>query len=149
MAQQAGRARVIAGDEFSSARRMMDDFYAFRKLLGVRTRDIWMPPTDVYETSENVVIKMSVPGIRAAVVRVVFNGDEIIISGYRSASHDADVVAYHQMEIRNGLFERRVVVHKPVDPDAATSEYSNGFLWVRVPKATAFVHRIVRIKLSS
>ena len=147
MAQQAGRASVMASDGFDSARRMMDDFYAFRKLLGVRPRDIWMPPTDVYETPENVVIKMSVPGIRMADMRVMFNGDEIIISGHRSAVHDAHVVAYHQLEIRTGLFERRVVVHKPIDPDGATYEYTNGFLWVRVPKATAFVRRIVRIKL--
>jgi HSP20 family protein len=137
----------MASDGFGGVRRMMDDFYAFRKLLGAQTRDIWMPPTDVYETPENVVIKMSVPGIKAATVRVMFNGNEIIISGHRSAVHDAPVVAYHQMEIRNGLFERRVVVHKPIDPDGATSEYTNGFLWVRVPKAAAFERRIVRIKL--
>ena len=90
---------------------------------------------------------MSVPGINAGSIRVSFGREGVAVSGYREPPSEPGIVAYHQMEIRNGLFERRVVVHKPIDPDGATSEYTNGFLWVRVPKATAFVRRIVRIKL--
>ena len=148
MPKQVGRVRATVGDEFDTVRRMMNDFYAFRKMLGARTRDVWMPPTDVYETYEDVVIKMAVPGIKAADVRILFNGDEIIISGYRAASHGAGVVAYHQMEIRNGFFERRVVIHKPLNPEAASAEYREGFLWVRVPKSGTFVRRVFTMRLS-
>ena len=147
MAQQLGASQAKSGNEHEAGRRMMDDFYAFRKMLGAHGRDVWMPPTDVYETHDDIVIKMSVPGIEAQDVRILFDGDMIIISGYRGAAHEPAVVAYHQMEIRSGYFERRVVVHRPIDPEAASAEYRDGFLWVRIPKAGTLVRRVLTIRL--
>ena len=137
----------MASDDFDVVRRMMNDFYAFRRMPGARSRDVWMPPTDVYETRDAVVIKMSVPGIKPTDVRVLFNGDEIVIGGYLAAARETGVVAYHQMEIRNGYFERRAVVRKPVDPDGAAAAYQDGFLWLRVPKAEISVRRVCTIRL--
>ena len=148
MLEHDSHIQVRAGNEFGIARRMMDDFYAFRKMLGARTRDVWMPPTDMYETRDEIVIKMSLPGIKTTNVRVMFNDEEIIVNGYRAPSHDPGVVAYHQMEIRNGYFERRVVVQKLINPEAATAEYHDGFLWVRVPKGGTAVARVFTIHLN-
>ena len=129
--------------------RLFDEVIPPRRWLPLRHIRVWRPPTDVYETHENVVIKMSVPGIRKADVRVSFDGEEIIISGYRTASHDAHVMAYHQMEIRNGWFERRVVIRKPINSEAATADYRDGFLWIRVPKGRGVARRVITIRPGS
>ena len=54
---------------------------------------------------------------------------------------------YHQMEIRNGYFERRIVIHTPFDPNGATAEYADGFLCVLIPKAPELVRHVLSIRL--
>ena len=94
---------------------------------------IWSPPTDVYETEENYVIKVEIAGMRDEDFDVAFENNILMISGYRSDLNERR--AYHQMEIRFGRFELAVEVAVPLDIDKATAEYKDGFLTVVLPKA--------------
>jgi len=147
MAENRDRVRVGASDDFHSLRHLMDEFFTGRRGPGARGRDVWVPPTDVYETQGEIAIKMDVPGIKPSSVRVRFTHDEVTVSGYRAPSAEPGLIAYHQMEIRSGYFERRVVVHKPVNPEATTAQYCDGFLWIRIPKAASHVHRTLTIRI--
>jgi len=109
--------------------------------------DVWHPPTDVYETERDVVIKMCLPGIRASQVAVHFNGEAVTICGVRRPADLRNVRAYHQMEIRNGYFERRVVVQRAYDPHAARWRYEDGFLSVMLPKVGQPVVHILSVKI--
>jgi len=147
MPQRSEPVRVQAMDEFEALRRLMDEFSSFRKMMGARGSDVWMPPTDVFETYEDIVIKMSVPGVKLKDIRILFNGEVMTIGGFRDASPGPEVVAYHQMEIRHGYFERTIVFHKPVNPEAYRWEYQEGFLWIWIPKAEEQVRRVLTIRL--
>jgi len=125
----------LVQDDADIFRRALDEFYSFAKLRGSPNADVWAPPTDVYETSTHVVVKMCVPGVSRDSVRVSFRGDVLTISGYRGAAPEPRLVAYHQMEIRNGYFQRRVAIRIPIDPEQTSAQYHDGFLWVRIPKA--------------
>ncbi|MHC4481605.1 MAG: Hsp20/alpha crystallin family protein, partial [Planctomycetota bacterium] len=70
-------------DDRDVFRQFLDDFHALRRGLRGRYRDVWRPPTDVYETEEDIVIKMSIPGIQRNEVTVECNGDVITICGVR------------------------------------------------------------------
>jgi HSP20 family protein len=94
---------------------------------------IWSPPTDVYETEENYVIKVEIAGMRDEDFDVAFENNILMISGYRSDLNERR--AYHQMEIRFGRFELAVEVSVTLDIDKATAEYKDGFLTVVLPKA--------------
>ena len=113
----------------------------------VRMRRVWHPPTDVYETRDDIVIKMSVPGIRRNQVTVACEGETVTICGWRGGPDPATVVTYHQMEIRNGYFERQVVLHRPFDPADARARYEDGFLFVHVPKAEKLIRQVLTIRL--
>jgi HSP20 family protein len=134
-------------DDFEALRHMMDEFFGSHRHVSLRSRDVWVPPTDVYETQTHIVIKMSVPGIKTSDVRVRFGREGVSISGYRCPTHEPALTAYHQMEIRNGYFERRVIIHKPVNPADTTAEYRDGFLWIRIPKAGVPIERSVTIRI--
>ena len=95
--------------------------------------NIWSPPTDVYETEENYVIKVEIAGMRDEDFEVAFENNILIISGYRSDSNERR--AYHQMEIRFGRFELAVEIPVALDIERATAEYKDGFLAVVLPKA--------------
>ena len=93
---------------------------------------IWSPPTDVYETEENYVIKMEIAGMRDEDFEVAFENNILMISGYRSDLNERR--AYHQMEIRFGRFEISVEIPATVDMEKASAEYKDGFLMIVLPK---------------
>ena len=129
-------------------RRMLHDLYAFHDTLDRQDGDVWAPPTDVYETDREVVIKMSLPGVKPGNVHIAFNGDLITISGLREWQEErAHVVALHQMEIRNGYFQRSIAIHTPFDPDGMKWKYTDGFLWLALPKAAQRIARVLALWL--
>lgn len=109
--------------------------------------DVWHPPTDVYETEKDVVIKLCLPGIRASQVVVEFSGEAVAICGVRRAPDLLSIRAYHQMEIRNGYFERRVAVHQAFDAQSARWRYEDGFLYVILPKVGQPVVRVMSVRI--
>jgi HSP20 family protein len=94
---------------------------------------IWSPPTDVYETEENYVVKVEIAGMRDEDFDVVFENNVLMIGGYRSDLNERR--AYHQMEIRFGRFEIAVDVPVTVDIEKATAEYKDGFLTILLPRS--------------
>ena len=126
----------------------LEDFYTLRRSLGSRHGDVWQPPTDIFETDRDIVIKMSIPGVRTTEVAVEVNGDTVTICGVRKGPDPGTVLKYHQMEIRNGYFERRLVLHIPFNPDAMHAEYRDGFAYVFIPKALQAVRHVVSIRLT-
>jgi len=128
--------------------RVLQDFYELRRSQSSHEGNVWRPETDVYETEKEIVIKMAVPGVRTEQIDIQLNGNVFTIRGMRYARRDDQVVNYHQMEIRNGYFERKIRIHKPFDPDGARANYKDGFLFLRVPKTLEEMpQRIFAIRL--
>jgi len=95
--------------------------------------NIWSPPTDVYETEENYMIKVEIAGMRDEDFDVALENNILMIRGHRSDFNERR--AYHQMEIRFGRFELAVEIPVTVDMEKAAAEYKDGFLMIMLPKA--------------
>ena len=94
---------------------------------------IWSPPTDVYETEENYVIKVEIAGMRDEDFEVTLESNVLMIRGHRSDFNERR--AYHQMEIRFGRFELAVEIPVTVDVEKAAAEYKDGFLMILLPRS--------------
>lgn len=94
--------------------------------------NVWTPPTDVYETEKNLVIKVEVAGMRDDDFELGVEDQFLTITGNRPDLHERR--AYHQMEIRSGRFEIVIGLPAIVDVERATAEYKDGFLMVIFPK---------------
>jgi HSP20 family protein len=92
----------------------------------------WNPPTDLYETEENCVIKVEIAGMRDEDFEVAFENNILVIQGNRPDRNEKR--AYHQMEIRFGRFEIAVEIPVLVDIEKAIAEYKDGFLVIMLPK---------------
>lgn len=93
----------------------------------------WNPPTDVYETDENFIVRIEIAGMREKDFEVAIENDVLMISGTRADYNERR--AYHQMEIRFGKFEIAVDVPVPVDVEKSVAEYRDGLLMINLPKA--------------
>jgi len=94
---------------------------------------VWAPPTDIYETEENFVVRIEMAGMRDEDFEVAVENNMLMISGNRPDHNERR--AYHQMEIRFGKFEVAIEIPVPVEIDRATAEYKDGFLRMQLPKA--------------
>ena len=97
------------------------------------TSSVWSPPTDVYETETDYVVRVEVAGMRETDFEVAFDDGVLLVSGLRPDVPERR--AYHQMEIHFGKFSTAIAVPGPVDLDHSVAEYKDGFLIVQMPKA--------------
>lgn len=94
---------------------------------------VWSPPTDVYETDNDYVVRVEIAGMNEDGFDISVEDKFLTISGNRPDVPERR--AYQQMEIRFGKFETVVGLPGPIDLDASHAEYKEGFLTVTLPKA--------------
>lgn len=95
---------------------------------------VWQPPTDIYETADDLVVRIEVAGIDADQVRISLVDRVLTVSGMRKDPESK--VGYHRMEIPYGPFQTSALLPRRVDPSQVRAEYSDGFLTIVIPKAS-------------
>ncbi|MFW5746608.1 MAG: Hsp20/alpha crystallin family protein [Nanoarchaeota archaeon] len=85
---------------------------------------------DVYETEDNVVAEVELPGIDKDNIDVDVDEDGIEVKAEMSTETESDDT--YQRSYSG--FYRRFPLPSGTDPDSADAEYKNGMLTVKVPK---------------
>lgn len=106
----------------------------------------WVPQVDIYETETEVFIWAELAGVDKDDLEVEVNSKAVRISGLRKQLPKPTDGAYRLAEIRYGKFERILYLPSPVDTEVVSSNYSDGFLSVRMPKLQ--MHKAHKIPIS-
>jgi HSP20 family protein len=125
--------------------RLFDD--AFTRPLSVR--DGWTmgtPAIDMYQTDNDVVVKASIPGIKAEEVQINVTGDVLTLKGEIKQEEERTDRAWHIREQRFGSFERSIALPTEVKSDRAEAVFENGILTITLPKADEVKPRTINIK---
>ena len=125
--------------------RLFDD--AFTRPLSIR--DGWSmasPAIDMYQTDNEVVLKASIPGIKAEEVQINVTGDILTLKGQVKQEEERKDRAWHIREHRFGSFERSVVLPTDVKSDKAEAVFENGILTITLPKADEVKPKTINIK---
>ena len=96
--------------------------------------DRWQPDADVFETEDEVVVRLELAGVDSRDLRVSVDGTEVRVSGVRASHQRAPITRLHQMEIASGPFERRVQIPVAFDRERVSAHLANGFLTVTLIK---------------
>ena len=99
---------------------------------------VWHPPTDVSETATHFLICVEIPGVPDPdkLIDVSITENLLTVRGRRPDRCREQKVRVHQMEIHYGSFERSILLPRLIDGAGATADYTDGFVVIRVPKAT-------------
>ena len=99
---------------------------------------MWRPPTDVYETGDQIVVVVDIAGVSEEDISVTLYSDLLVIEGKRGQPlfFKANMSACHQLGIKYGEFRSEVYVPVVVDHDHVTAEYKNGMLNIVLKKMT-------------
>ncbi len=125
--------------------RLFDD--AFTRPLSMR--DGWSmgsPAIDMYQTENDVVVKASIPGMKAEDVQINITGDVLTLKGEVKQEEERKEKAWHIREQRFGSFERSVALPTSVKTDKAEAVFENGILTVTLPKADEVKPKTINIK---
>jgi len=129
--------------------RLANDFFISDSFLDTAAGSLWRPPTDVYETGDEVVVRMEAPGLHIEDVSVTLHTDTLVIRAVRRDPRLEPKSVYHQLEIHNGFFERAVALPRNIRHGEAQAAYVDGFLVVTIPKCEEFVEltEIVHLRI--
>jgi HSP20 family protein len=95
----------------------------------------WRPLADILESATTIIVKVELAGMNEEDIEVTIYEDALVISGERHDLHECqDSLYYHEAQIRYGPFRVEVFISSPIDRDAVTARYENGFLIVDIPK---------------
>mgnify|MGYP001233696342 CR=1 FL=1 len=103
------------------------------------------PAVDVYETPEETIVEVDLPGVDPAQVEITAEGGVLTVRGTR-AGRDLGESAIGRLERPVGAFVRRIPLPREVDLDAARAEGNHGVLTIRLPRPAAQKPRTIPIQ---
>ena len=119
-------------------------FDAFFGNGGSRVRR-WVPPMDLVETDEHLVLRADLPGLTTDDVELEVKDGVLTVSGERKAEHEEKSEGFYRVERTFGRFSRSLTIPDGVDAEEITAEFNDGVLEVRIPKPAERQPRRVQI----
>lgn len=96
---------------------------------------LWSPAADVYETPDEIVLQVELPGIVLEDVRLESLDGKLRVSGHRRTDLDVEPRHFIRMERIYGTFTREFVVPASIDPSRIKATLRAGVLRVVASKA--------------
>lgn len=90
---------------------------------------------DVFETTDEVVVELDIPGVTLADIKVSASNEYIMVEGMKKDMADGSVkVAYLCAERRFGPIKRMLKLPSPINPNNVRAYYKNGVLEIHAPR---------------
>ena len=101
--------------------------------LGVDDPPGWTPSVDLYETADQFVLGIELPGLKRDQIKIELQHEILTVRGERAVRHE-EGAHFHRVERGHGPFSRSFPLPQPVDADRVTAEFRDGVLTVVIPK---------------
>jgi HSP20 family protein len=109
----------------------------------------FVPPVDIYEDANRLVLKLEVPGIPQENLQIILENQTLTVKGERKFVQDEKEENFHRIERRYGSFIRSFSLPSPIDTESARASYENGVLSVTLQKKEAAKPKQLKIEIGS
>ena len=106
-------------------------------------------PIDAYQTDEDLVVKVALPGVKAEDVEITIAGDSLHIKGEVKAEEEVEREDYFCQECRYGTFSRTMSLPIPVKTEKAEATFERGILTVTIPKSEEIKPKTIKVKAAA
>lgn len=90
---------------------------------------------DVYQTTDGLVIRAFIPGVRPEDLDISITNDTLTIRGIRTEGETIPPQDYYYRECYFGPFSRSVILPENSHGDTVKATLKHGILTIRLPKA--------------
>jgi HSP20 family protein len=104
-------------------------------------------PTEVFRTSEKIVVRMDLPGVNPNDVEVTMQESTLVINGKRQFPYQAEDVQFMRRGTFYGDFTQRVSLGKGLNTDEISARYDNGVLEFSIPFAAEVQPKRIEIEV--
>jgi HSP20 family protein len=116
----------------SEVNQLFDTFFGGRPTnAGIRR---WVPPMDLVESGDHLVLRADLPGLDAEDVNIELKDGVLTVSGERKTEHEEQADTFYRVERGYGRFSRSMSLPERIDADRIEATFDNGVLEVRIPK---------------
>ncbi|MCU1307736.1 MAG: heat shock protein Hsp20 family [Acidobacteriaceae bacterium] len=98
------------------------------------TSGTFVPPVDIYEDDQNIVLKMEIPGVDPKDINITMENNTLTVRGERKIEKDVKEENFHRIERRYGSFTRSFSLPNTVDGDNVNANFENGILTIKLAK---------------
>ena len=126
--------RPLSGHKQRGLQQQLERAFQSHVIVIAQNREVWRPPTDVYETEASLVVRVEMAGMRDAEIAIMLDERHLRIEGHRPERRDARPLCYHQMGVNYGTFAVEVFLARPFDAEKVAARYDDGFLIVELPR---------------
>ncbi|MGB8952149.1 MAG: Hsp20/alpha crystallin family protein [Candidatus Aminicenantales bacterium] len=125
--------------------RLFEDVFTPRGEEKDITASSWVPPVDIFETENELVLTAEIPGIEEKDVEIKIEDNALSIKGERKFEKETKEENYHRIERAYGSFFRSFTLPNSVDQDKIQAEHENGVLKITMSKRQELKPRKVKI----
>ena len=104
------------------------------------------PATDVYETSEEVVFEVEVPGFEEKELQIEVVDHTLVVKGERTARSEKSEKDFRLHERLESTFERSFALPGELDGTRVKAVYDKGLLTMHIPKIAELKPRKIPIE---
>ena len=126
--------------------RLFEDSYVRPTRLLSLTGEIIAPALDVYQTTDELVVKATLPEVKPGDVEIEITGDTLTIKGESKAKQEVKKEDYLYQERRYGSFSRSIVLPGGIKTDKAEATMEDGVLSLSIPKAEEVKPKAIKVK---
>ena len=113
----------------------------------VPNRPVFVPPSDIYETKDSIVVLAEMPGVAPDGVDLTLERRVLTIRGRSGATEHAGYQLVYN-EFANGDYERVFTLSENIDRDQIEATLKDGVLHLVLPKAETAKAKKIELKAS-
>jgi len=104
------------------------------------------PAIDVEETTDSLIVRAEIPGMKKEEIKIQTVGEGLVISGERRHEAEEKDRYFHRVERTYGKFQRVVSLPIEVESDKAKASYEDGVLEITFPKSEKARAKEIEVK---
>lgn len=105
-----------------------------------------VPAADVRETPSSYVVRLDLPGIPAANLKVAAEPGSLVVTATRDADGAVEGEVVTQRERPTGTWRRRFRLPDSVELDGIAADYKDGVLTLTLPKVARATPRTIEVR---
>jgi HSP20 family protein len=109
----------------------------------------WAPAADIYETENDLVAKVDLPGVQEADIDIRVENNTLAIRGERKFEKEVTEDSYLRVERAFGTFTRSFSLPNIVKVENIRASLQNGVLTLRMPKREEAKPKQIKISVSA
>jgi HSP20 family protein len=108
----------------------------------------WVPPVDIYETPESLVLKAELPGIGRENINIEVKDSTLTLKGEKKFEKDVSDENYRRVERTYGAFQRAFTLPSTIQQDKVKAKFKDGILEITLPKMEEAKPKQIKVDVS-